>query len=92
MCHLPPEGPLLRRPAAVHASGAIRGRGVERSYSQIPGEAPGQWHLSEADLSAIDQQSVAQVDEALRQVLASPIPDLSEIDLDLFVQMKGIPA
>ena len=35
---------------------------------------------------------MAQVDEAVSQVLASPIPDLSEIDLDLFVQMKGVPA
>jgi acetoin:2,6-dichlorophenolindophenol oxidoreductase subunit alpha len=48
--------------------------------------------LSEEELSAIDQQSVAQVEQAVSEVLASPIPDLSEIDLDLFVQMKGVPA
>jgi acetoin:2,6-dichlorophenolindophenol oxidoreductase subunit alpha len=48
--------------------------------------------LSEEELSTIDQQSAAQVDEALKEVLASPIPEESEIDLDLFADMKGVPA
>jgi pyruvate dehydrogenase E1 component alpha subunit len=48
--------------------------------------------LSEAELTAIEEQSRQQVEEALQEVLASPAPEPAELDQDFFVDMKGIPA
>ncbi len=48
--------------------------------------------LTEAELTAIGQDAVEQVEQAVRQVVAAPVPDPGEIDRDFFLDMKGIPA
>ncbi len=47
--------------------------------------------LSEEVLTAIDEQSKGQVDEAMNAVLAAPPPEPDELDKDFFLDMKGIP-
>jgi pyruvate dehydrogenase E1 component alpha subunit len=48
--------------------------------------------LTEDELSAIESDATAQVDQALAEVLASPAPELGELEQDVYVDMKGIPA
>ncbi|MGW1029467.1 thiamine pyrophosphate-dependent dehydrogenase E1 component subunit alpha [Streptomyces sp. NPDC002577] len=47
--------------------------------------------LTEGELSAIEEESVARVEKALEEVLASPVPEPTEIDRDFFADMKGVP-
>ncbi|TDC57458.1 thiamine pyrophosphate-dependent dehydrogenase E1 component subunit alpha [Actinomadura sp. KC345] len=48
--------------------------------------------LTDAELTAIEADASARVEEALRAVLDSPVPDLGEIDRDVYAAMEGIPA
>ncbi len=48
--------------------------------------------LSSEELDAIEQEAADQVEQALKEVLASPWPDVDELDKDFYVDMKGIPA
>jgi TPP-dependent pyruvate/acetoin dehydrogenase alpha subunit len=48
--------------------------------------------LSEDELATIDKESAAEVESALAEVLDAPVPDASELDRDVYVEMKGIPA
>lgn len=48
--------------------------------------------LSDAELTAIEEDATAQVDAALAEVLAAPAPDLAELDQDVFADLEGIPS
>lgn len=50
--------------------------------------------FTEAELDEIDAAAAAEVDEAVKTVLASGVPDVSDMDKDLFAgdNLKGIPA
>jgi pyruvate dehydrogenase E1 component alpha subunit len=48
--------------------------------------------FSEHDLAEIDSRAAKQVEEALQTVLAAAPPQADELDMDLFADMKGIPA
>jgi acetoin:2,6-dichlorophenolindophenol oxidoreductase subunit alpha len=48
--------------------------------------------LTEDELSEIEAESVASVDRAVREVMASAPPDPSEVDRDFYENMEGIPA
>jgi TPP-dependent pyruvate/acetoin dehydrogenase alpha subunit len=48
--------------------------------------------LTEDDLVSIEKEATAQVDQALQEVLDAPVPPVAEIDQDVYVEMKGIPA
>ena len=48
--------------------------------------------LTEDEVSQIEAESVANVDQAVRDVMASAPPDPSEVDRDFYEEMEGIPA
>ena len=48
--------------------------------------------LSEDDLAGLDREATEKVEQALREVLAAPVPPLDELEKDFFADMKGIPA
>lgn len=50
--------------------------------------------LTEAELDEIDAAAAAEVDEAVKTVMASGVPDVSDLDKDMFEgdNLKGIPA
>jgi acetoin:2,6-dichlorophenolindophenol oxidoreductase subunit alpha len=48
--------------------------------------------LTEAELAAIEEESSTRVEDALREVLAAPVPEEAEIDSDFLVDLKGVPA
>ncbi len=48
--------------------------------------------LSEDELSAIDEQSKQEVEQALQEVLAAPAPEPDELDRDFYETLTGIPA
>ena len=48
--------------------------------------------VSEADLVELEQEAYARVEQAIQEVLAAPVPDVTEMDKDVFAEMKGITA
>jgi pyruvate dehydrogenase E1 component alpha subunit len=44
------------------------------------------------EIAGIDEQATQQVETALQEVLATPVPGLDELEKDFFADMKGIPA
>lgn len=48
--------------------------------------------LTAAALDEIDAEVAAQVEAAVREAVASPVPDAGELDKDCYFDMKGIPA
>jgi pyruvate dehydrogenase E1 component alpha subunit len=48
--------------------------------------------LAADELDAINDESVRQVEQATREVLAAPLPDPAELHRDVFLDMKGVPA
>jgi pyruvate dehydrogenase E1 component alpha subunit len=48
--------------------------------------------FAEHELAAIDQDARDQVEQALKQALASPVPSADELEKDFFENMKGIPS
>jgi TPP-dependent pyruvate/acetoin dehydrogenase alpha subunit len=47
--------------------------------------------LTVDDVENIDEQAVASVAAALEEVLASPVPEPSAVDEDVFAEMTGVP-
>lgn len=48
--------------------------------------------LTEDELAGIERQSIQSVEDALQTVLASPVPELDDIDKDFVSDLKGFPA
>jgi acetoin:2,6-dichlorophenolindophenol oxidoreductase subunit alpha len=48
--------------------------------------------VAEDELATLDREATEKVEQALRDVLAAPVPPLDELEQDFFADMKGIPA
>lgn len=45
-----------------------------------------------AEIEEIDTQAAAEIEAAIKEAVASPFPDPSELEKDIYADMKGIPA